>query len=597
MTLRELPSLALACGLFAACEPKEDPARASSPAPSLFEDADTKGPEEAPPPTEPRVPSIQFDDVTQTWSLALPHHAGRHEDRWLPEVMTGGVALLDVDRNGALDILVVDSGSVMDDVPPDAGPKLMLGDGKGGFTDATAAWGLTRKGYAMGVATGDVNNDGWVDVYITSFDATDALWLNEGGKGFVDATAQWGIEPKGWTTSAAFLDADKDGDLDLYLVRYVDYTLQDAIKCWFRNIHIYCTPAMYEAQPDRFLRNEGGTFVDASSTAGVDETKAKGLAVATGDLDDDGDTDLYVGADISQNMLLSSNGDGTFTEKAVTAGVAYSELGREEATMGVAISQTDAQSGPQIGWDIAVTNFQAEPTSLYALRERGTYRERSDAAGIGASSRARLSFGIDWLDADNDGDEDLLVANGHINDNIETFRDTVTFAQPNSLYMRVGDGAFEDVSTQAGPALQKVGVSRGLAVGDLDGDGGVDYVVVDNDDALQVGRNTTASRGHWVSLWLEGTTSNRSAIGAVVTVRHGDETQYREVRGATSYLSASDRRLHVGLGADTTIDALDIRWPDGTTQNVSLPAVDAHYHLVQGGEPAAYVPGEAVHAP
>ena len=590
MTPQPLPFLVLACGLLAACESEKKPAPAAPPAPSLFEDGEPEAPE---PETPPAAAPVRFEDVTQAWTLAVPHHGGRHDERWLPEVMTGGVALLDVDRNGALDILLIDSGSVMDDVPDDSGPKLMLGDGKGGFTDATAAWGLTRKGYAMGVATGDVNNDGWVDVFITSFDATDALWINDGGKGFIDATAQWGIEPKGWTTSAAFFDADKDGDLDLYLVRYVDYTLEDAIKCWFRNIHIYCTPAMYEAQTDRLLRNDGGGFVDVSSAAGVDGTAAKGLAIATGDLDDDGDTDLYVGADISQNMLLASNGDGTFTERGVSAGVAYSELGREEATMGVAISQTDAQ----IGWDIAVTNFQAEPTSLYALRERGTYRERSDAAGIGASSRARLSFGIDWLDADNDGDEDLLVANGHINDNIETFRDTVTFAQPNSLYLRVGDGAFEDVSAMAGPALQKSGVSRGLAVGDLDGDGGVDYVVVDNDDALQVGRNATQARGHWVNLWLEGTTSNRSAIGAVVTLTHGGKTQYREVRGATSYLSASDRRLHVGLGADTTIEAVEIRWPDGATQSVTLPAVDAHYHLVQGGEPAAYVPGEAVRAP
>lgn len=597
MTLRSLPHLALTCGLLAACESEKTPAPAAPPAPSLFEDGDTRAPDPAPRSPAPADASVRFDDVTEAWTLALPHHAGRHDERWLPEVMTGGVALLDVDRDGALDILLVDSGSVTDDVPPRSGPKLMLGDGKGGFTDATAAWGLTRKGYAMGVATGDVNGDGWVDLYITSFDATDALWINDGGKGFVDATAQWGIEPKGWTTSAAFLDADGDGDLDLYLVRYVDYTLEEAIKCWFRNIHIYCTPAMYEAQPDRFLRNDGGTFVDVSSASGVDATVAKGLAIATGDLDDDGDTDLYVGADISQNMLLSSNGDGTFTETAVTAGVAYSELGREEATMGVAISQTDAQDGPKIGWDIAVTNFQTEPTGLYALRERGTYRERSDAAGIGASSRARLSFGIDWLDADNDGDEDLLVANGHINDNIETFRDTVTFAQPNSLYLRVGEGTFEDVSANAGPALQKAGVSRGLAVGDLDGDGGMDYVVVDNDDTLQVGRNTTQGRGHWVNLWLEGTPSNRSAIGAVVTVTHGGSTQYREVRGATSYLSASDRRLHVGLGADTAIEAVKIRWPDGTTQSVTLPAVDAHYHLVQGREPAAYVPGEAVRAP
>ncbi len=560
---------------------------------SLFEKEDVGAQPRPPTTTDTAAAALRFDDVTEAWSVSVTHHAGRHPERWLPEIMGGSVSLLDVNRDGALDIFMLDSGSVGDDVPADAGPKLLLGDGKGGFADVTEAWGLTHAGYGMGVAAGDVDNDGWVDLYLTSYDATDRLLRNDGGQRFVDVTEAWGLAPQGWSTSAAFLDADADGDLDLYLVRYVDYSLQDAIKCWFRSIHIYCTPAMYEAQSDRFLRNDGGTFVDVSETAGVASVAAKGLAVGTGDLDDNGYTDVFVGSDISQNLLLLARGDGTFEEKAVTAGVAYSELGREESTMGVAISETDDVPG----WDIAITNFQAEPTSLYAREKGGVYRERSDAAGIGASSRARLSFGIDWLDADNDGDEDLLVANGHINDNIATFRETVTFAQPNSLYARTGPGKFEDVTETAGSALAKSGVSRGLAVGDIDGDGGVDYVVVDNDGAVQVARNTTPDRGHWISLWLEGTTANRSAIGAIVTVKQGATTQRREVRGASSYLSVSDRRVHVGLGASTDVPAVEIRWPDGKEQVVTLPSIDAHFQVRQGQDPQVYTPGEGVRPP
>jgi hypothetical protein len=577
----------LACGAEAPA-PQPGPA-----APSLFEASD-------PPPAATELPTApadpvgahgpRFDDVTAAWGVALRHHAGRQEERWIPEILGGGIALLDVDRNGALDLLLVDSGRLGDAAPPDAGPRLLLGDGKGGFADATDAWGLTHVGYGMGIAAGDVDNDGWVDVYLTSFDGTDRLLRNDEGKGFVDVTAAWGIEPAGWSTSAAFLDIDADGDLDLYVVRYVDYSLDSAIKCWFRTIHIYCTPGMYEALPDRLLRNDGGRFVDVSESSGVADHAAKGLAVATGDLDDDGDTDIYVADDISRNLMMLSDGAGKFVDGAVTSGVAYSELGREEASMGVAISDADADSR----WDIAVTNFQAEPTSLYARREGGTYRERSDAAGIGASSRARLSFGIDWLDADNDGDEDLVVANGHISDNIETYRENVTFAQPNSLYERVGDGKFVDVSETAGSALAKAGVSRGLAVGDLDSDGGVDYVVVDNDGDVQVARNATPDRGHWLSLWLEGTTANRSAIGAVVTVKVGDRTLRREVRGASSFLSVSDRRLHLGLGGATKVDEVTIRWPGGAEQKLGPLPADQFLRVVQGSNPVAYVPGERV---
>jgi len=581
MAVAPLLLLGLACSV-----PAEEP----SPTPGPAQPVRTQSPAR-------ETPHLRFDDVGASWGVALRHHAGRSDERWMPEVMGGSIALLDVDRNGALDILLVDSGSLSSEgVSPDHGPRLLLGDGRGGFRDATAAYGLTPHGYGMGLAAGDINADGWVDVYLTTFDASDRLLLNDGGQRFVDVTAAWGLQPRGWSTGAAMFDADNDGDLDLYVARYVDYALDDAIGCWFRSVPIYCAPSLYAAQHDRLFRNEGETLVEVSEAAGLAAIASKGLGLSTGDLDEDGDVDLFVAGDLSDNLLLLGDGRGGFTESAIVAGVASSELGRVEASRGVAVANADGQPG----WDLTLTQTQREPTNLYLRREHGTYRESADAAGIGAHSRGHASFGVAWLDADNDGDEDLLVANGHTIDNIGTFRDTATFAQRNSLYVRTGPDTLEASSDEGGSALEHVGVSRGLAVGDIDGDGGVDYVVANNDGMVQVARNTTRGRGHWVSLWLEGTSSNRSAIGAVVTLRLGDDTQRREVRGASSYLSVSDRRVHFGLGSAATLEdvaALEVRWPDGGTQTLSLPALDDHYRVVQGSPVQRYVPGEAVLAP
>lgn len=561
------------------------------PAPSLFSDEPAPS---APPETlEPEAGPLRFDDVSRDWGLAIPHHAGRTAAKWLPEIMSGGVALLDADRNGALDVLTISSGTVLGSVPQGAGPRLFLGDGIGGFAEATDAWGLTPRGYAFGVAAGDIDNDGYTDLYLTTYDGEDRLLRNEGGQRFVDVTKAWGITSDGWSTSAAFLDVDNDGDLDLYVARYVTYELGSAIKCWFRSIHTYCTPAMYEALPDRLFRNEGGRFVDMSEEAGITSIRAKGLAVGTGDLDRDGDVDLYVADDISRNLYLANDGTGHLIDRGALAGVAYSELGREEASMGVSITDADRDGL----WDIAVTNFQAEPTSLYLGRSVSNFRELADRSGIGASSRARLSFGIEWFDADNDGDDELVTANGHISDNVADYRDGVTFEQTNSLYLHGEPAAFTEVSSTAGSGFAHLGASRGLAAGDLNSDGAVDLVIVNNDAELLVAANRTPDRGHWVSLWLEGTSSNRSAIGATVRATVGERALVREVRGGSSYLSVSDRRVHLGLGESAAIDALLVRWPDGQEQRFEGVAADRHLRLVQGGEPEPYIPGAGVIAP
>lgn len=588
-------SILLGLGLSLACKAEQPAPEPELPA-SLFEDpaeADDAPGAAAEDAQVPPSGALRFVDVSEDWGVELRHHAGRHPDKWLPETMGGGVALLDVNRDGALDLLTVDSGDLAAAPGPAVGPRLLLGDGAGGFRDVSEDWGLSHRGYGMGVAAGDVDGDGWIDVYLTSYDGSDRLLRNDAGQRFVDVSADWGVEPQGWSTSAGFFDMDADGDLDLYVVRYVRYDLDTALACYHQAIHIYCTPAMYEPLPDRLYRNEGDHFVEVSSESKIASEAQKGLALGTGDLDDDGDVDVYVANDTSRNLLWLNDGHGVFEDAGVMAGVAYSELGREEASMGVAVADADGDGR----WDVAVTNFQSEPTSLYSRRQNGSYRERSDAAGIGASSRARLSFGIEWLDVDNDGDEDLITANGHITDNVSSYREAVDFAQPNSLYERVGDGRFVDVSATAGPALALAAVSRGLAVGDLDGDGGVDYVVANNDGLLQIARNDSPARGHWLSLWLEGEPGARSAIGATLRVRVGTSELRRELRGASSYLSVSDRRVHLGLGAATQVDEIIVRWPDGAEQRLGPQPADRHLHVVRGRPVQPYTPGRETLAP
>lgn len=558
--------------LLTACTTREPPA-------PLFDE-----------PSKERQPEMgaSFDFRPLEGFPAIRHHADHSTEKLMPEIMGAGVALLDLDRDGALDLVVPDGGKLIDG--PEGRPVVLRGDGKGGFTDVTASWGLTAKGFGMGVSAGDIDNDGWTDLYLTTYGGNDRLLRNTGTR-FEDVTEAWGIAPEGWSTSSAFFDADEDGDLDLYVVRYIDYTPENSLKCWFKTIHIYCTPTLYDALPDRLYRNDGGKFVDISDESGITAQRVKGLAVSTGDLDLDGHTDVYVGNDTSQNLLFMGAGDATFSEKGILAGVAYSEVGKEEASMGVSI--TDANRDGR--WDLAVTNFQGEPTSIYFGREIG-YRERSDAVGVGAASRARLAFGLEWLDADNDGDDDLIQANGHINLLVNEFRQSVTAEQKNTIFEN-RDGKFEDVTERAGQAFQQAALSRGLAVGDIDADGGVDFVVANNNGDVQVAMNRTEQRGNWLTLWLEGEQANRSAIGAVVTARWGDELTRREIRGASSYLSVSSRFVHFGLADHEAVDELEIRWPGGQTQKLGTVKGNRHLHIVQGADPVEFTPGEKVLEP
>jgi enediyne biosynthesis protein E4 len=536
---------------------------------------------------------LRFEDGTRASGIDFHHAPNRSPLRLMPEIIGSGLVLADFNRDGAVDVVLVNSGQLgAAGRPAGAENRLYVNDGKGRFRDATAEWGLPSPGYGMGVSAGDFDNDGWTDLFLTTFEGPDTLLRNEQGR-FVDVTRKAGIVPDGqWSTSAGFFDLEGDGDLDLWVVRYVRYDRRDALPCYYSGVRVYCTPLVFEGLPSRLLRNNGnGTFTDVSRS--LRTAPGKGLALVIGDVDQDGDADVFVANDSTANHLWLNEGAGRLRETAMMAGVALSEMGSEQAGMGADMSDVDGDGR----LDLAVTNFQGETTSIALQGEGGVFQEVSDAVGVGETARARLKFGIDFFDADNDGDEDLLVANGHIEDNIAVFTRNVGFEQQNTLYEHLEGSRFRDVSDLAGPALQDKQVSRGLATGDLNGDGLLDFVVTNNGGVAQVGINACPRPGRFLSLWLEGRKANRSAIGARVVARAGGRTLVRQVHGASSFLSMCDPRVHLGVGSAAAVDELTIYWPGTAPQVLRGLQAGRHYRVVEGQPAVAYEPGAAVIPP
>lgn len=520
--------------------------------------------------------------------INFQHIPTRTPEKWMPETMGSGVVAADFTGDGAPDVLLVNSGAVWStERPVDAPNRFYVNDGQGKFTERTTEWNLTGVGYGMGAAAGDYDNDGRLDVFLTSFDGNNRLLRNT-GTAFEDVTESVGIRNDGkWATSAGFADFDGDADLDLFIVRYVNYG-RDAPKTFRNRILVYATPIAFDPVPDQLLRNDGGKFTDVTAQSGLTDKNGKGLALALGDIDRDGDVDAYVANDTTPNSLWINDGKGNFKDVAPVAGVAYSEAGKEEGSMGADFSDVDDNTL----LDIVVANFQDENASIYSQTQPMLFSEISDAIGVGQSSRARLKFGVEFFDADNDMDEDLLIANGHIEDNVSENFMSVTFEQQNSLFENVGGGKFVDVSDVAGDSLQRKDVSRGLAVADFNGDGKLDYIVANNGGLAQVAMNLTTSAGKYVVLQLEGARL-KCAIGARVVAKIGGRTIERQVMGSQGYLSMSDLRVHIGLGSATQIDELTIYWPGGEKQTIAAVEAGKFYYVREGsGLPVEFVPGQ-----
>lgn len=534
----------------------------------------------------PSPSGVQFVDVTRSSGIDFHLTCGGAEKRYILESMCGGVAFLDYDNDGWLDILLV-NGSTLEDLRRGTSPasKLYHNNRDGTFTDVTVRAGINHRGWGMGVCVGDYNNDGWEDIYIT-YVGGGVLYQNNGDGTFRDVTAAAGVGNTGrWGTSCAFGDYDNDGYLDLYVANYVDLDLDhlpefgSSVFCQYRGIPVSCGPRGLPGGRDRlYHNNRDGTFTDVTERLGIDPHAYYGLGVVWGDYDNDGWLDLYVANDSSPSLLYHNNRDGTFTEVGVPAGVALSADGREQAGMGVDFGDYDND-----GWlDLVKTNFSDDVNNLYHNNGNGTFDDLGGPAGFAPISVPFLGFGVRFFDYDNDGWKDIVVANGHVNPQVDAHHFGVTYAQRNLLFHNLHNGRFEEVGLRSGAAVRVPKVSRGLAVGDFDNDGDLDLLVSHLDAAPTLLRNEGGNRGHSIRIKTVGSKSNRDGFGARVQVVAAGLTQTDEVRANSSYLSASDPRLHFGMGRATRVDQITVRWPSGIIDTIENAAVDAELVVAEG---------------
>ena len=524
---------------------------------------------------------IRFIDVTEEAGINFRHISGAEGEYHLPETLGAGGAFFDADNDGFLDIYLVNSGYW--NKAPSAQQTmsaLYRNNRDGTFTDITLTAGVGNRGnYGQGAAGADYDNDGNVDLYVTNFGAN-VLYHNNGDGTFTDVTSSAGVGDPGWSSSACFLDYNRDGHLDLFVVNYLVYSLDvPYLPCGEEDgAQTYCHPSLFEGAPDTLYRNNGdGTFTNVSKESGVGGIgglfHGKGLGVVSADFNNDGAPDLYVANDDTRNDFFYNNDDGTFSEISLLAGCAYSFNGVAQAGMGVAAGDYNGD-GLQ---DIFVTNLSYETNALYRNNGDGTFTDVIYEASLGKESYLFVGFGTGFFDADNDGWLDLFVANGHIIDNIEDTHDILTYRQPDQMFRNHGDGTFQEVSPSAGAYFQSAAVSRGALFGDYDSDGDVDMLVTQSNGPVTLLRNETGTQHNWIRIKTVGVVSNRDGIGTRVTLTVDGQTQTREVNPGASYLSSHDARLHFGVGANTTVDKLEVRWQSGVVQVFeNLPANQEH---------------------
>jgi tetratricopeptide (TPR) repeat protein len=533
---------------------------------------------------------LHFVDDSAPARLGFVYDNGRTPICLLPETLSGGIGLIDVDGDGWLDVYCVQGGPLTHSVKGSVslrvssedqqpGDRLFRNQRDGTFRDVTEPSGIKRiawgRGYGMGVAVGDYDNDGHPDLFITRLLSYN-LFRNRGDGTFEDATERAGLAGlQENPTSAAFADLDGDGDLDLYVCHYIRWNPDDPTTCKNeRGEYYYCDPAKYERAIDHVFRNDGGHFVDVTQSAGFTDPDGHGLGVVAADLDDDNRIDLFVANDGTANFLFRNQGNFKFDDIALTAGVAGNAQGGFQAGMGVAAADIDGDGRP----DLLVTNLYLEGTTLYHNLGQGMFADLSAASGIVQATRYLLGFGIAVFDASNDGRVDVAITNGNIND----FRPLYPFAMPTRLYEGRPGGRLVDVSEQAGHPWSVPRLGRGLAAGDLDNDGRVDLIVVPQDGPLAYFHNKTERPGHFVTFQLEGTRSNCDGVGARVTITVGQHRQVAQRVGGGSYLSACDGRLHFGLGHAATVDSVEVRWPSGRIDRWNKLAADTGYLLREG---------------
>jgi enediyne biosynthesis protein E4 len=514
------------------------------------------------------APSFLYRDITRDAGITFRHHAAP-EKKYIVESMSGGVAMFDYDNDGLPDIYFVDSLTVETVGQPDAARSALYHNlGHGRFEDVTDKAGVGHPGWAMGACVGDVDGDGWDDLYVTGLGGNHLYRNNHDGT-FADVTARAGVGAGGWSTGCGFADYDRDGRLDLFVSRYVNVDLAHLPQfgkdktCEYRGVAVQCGPRGLEGESDFLFHNDGdGRFSDVSQKAGVSDPRGYfGLGIAWLDVNADGWPDLYVANDSNANFLYINQKDGTFKDAGFPMGVAVSEDGAEQGSMGVAVGDYD-HSGR---FGLFVTNFSEEYNDLFH-NDGDHFSDMSFRSRTAAVSLPYVGWGDAFFDYDNDTWLDLIAVNGHVYPQLDRVKmgASAGYRQRKLLYHNRGDGTFDEVAAKYGDAFTEERVSRGLAAGDLDNDGGVDLVINDLDGAPQILHNELAGRGHWLIVKLRGRAPNTDAIGAIVTIRTGTVVQKALVQSGTSYLSQNDMRQHFGLGAAASVDAIEITWPDGT---------------------------------
>ena len=535
--------------------------------------------------------TAKFVDVTAARGLKFRYLSSRTTKKYLLETMAPGVALFDYDNDGRLDIFLVNGAPIADPTPkgtvpqktsPEYWNRLYHQKSDGTFEDVTERAGLQGKGYGMGVAVGDYDNDGNEDLYVTAYGGN-RLYHNNGNGTFTDVTEQAGVVGEGWSTSAAWIDLDRDGRLDLVVLRYLQWDFTD-VWCGEHKdgYRAYCHPDYFKPIAPLVYHNDGnGRFTEVSQKTGISKP-GKGLGIALADYDRDGLTDIFVANDSTLEFLYHNKGDGTFEEIGLLANAAVDGDGRTFAGMGVDFADYNNDGLP----DLIVTDLANQMYALYQNSGDGLFNYATVPSGIGQMTRTHSGWGVRFFDYDNDGWKDLLIAQGHDLDTIQLTSPNLRYREPMLLARNTGSG-FVDVSAASGEVFAQAWSARGMAIGDIDNDGRVDAVVTTNDGPAYILHNEGTSANHWLSLLLIGHKSNRDAIGAEVKLVTAKQSQYAIVTTASSYLSSSDKRLHFGVGPEVTAKEIEIRWPSGIVQTLRNVAAD---QLLKIEEPLATEP-------
>jgi hypothetical protein len=545
----------------------------------------------------------RFTDITTKSGIRFSH-VSSSDSKYVVESMSGGVLLIDYDRDGYPDIYFTNAPTVAMAVKGQtARGALYHNNHDGTVTEVTEKAGLATPCFAMGGAVGDYNNDGWPDLCLTCLGGN-KLFRNNGDGTFTDVSKQAGVADGRWSTGAAFGDYDGDGYLDLMVTNYVDFHLDDlpgfgkAPNCKYRGIDVQCGPRGLKGAGDALFHNNGnGTFTEVSNTAGVDDSNGYyGMSVIFSDFNNTGRPDIYVANDSTPKFLYKNLGNGKFQEIGLESGTAVSEDGSEQASMGLAVGDYLHTGLPSL----FVTNFSDEYSNLYRNDGNWDFSDVSYKSGVALPSLPYVKWGTVFFDADNDGWLDLMVVGGHVYPQIDTLPSGSRYREPKVLQLNQKDGTFCDATEAAGPALQIPRVSRGLAAGDLFASGNVDIVVEDLAGEPMMLKNNGIKGKHWVSFELQGTKSNRLAIGARLKIVAGGMTQTEEIRSGGSYLSQSDLRVHFGLNTATKIDSVEIRWPSGKVETLKNLDVDKFYAVLEGQgivPPEKIRPGVAIKNP